>query len=121
MLVGRRSRATRLFSFLLLSISTLGWASALGSASSAQTQQSSGVAPKTSAEDATSEQQTRPIRSIDLAPLDFRRLSPLRSRDGASHFTVSFFDEDRVLISFESAGVVRRLPGCAKTHDDRVV
>jgi len=62
-----------------------------------------------------------PTRSIDLQPLDFRRLSQLRSRDGAFHLTIDFFDEDRVLITFEGTEMIRRLKSCPKTHDDRIV
>lgn len=80
-----------------------------------------GRAPKAPVQDAAPGQEKAAVSSIDLAPLDFRRLSPLRSRDGAWHFSINFFEEDRALVSFESAGIMRRLPGCPKTHDDRIV
>ena len=62
-----------------------------------------------------------PIRSIDLEPLSFRRLSQLRSRDGAFHLTFNFFDEDHLLLTFEGSEMVRRRRGCPQTHDDRIV
>jgi VWFA-related protein len=78
-------------------------------------------APKAPVPAAPPQQQTTPDRQIDLSRFDFRRVSPLRSRDGAWHFTVSFLDEERLLVSFEGNGVVRRLPGCPRTHEDRIV
>ena len=62
-----------------------------------------------------------PMRSIDLEPLGFRRLSPLRSRDGSFQLTFSFFDEDLLLMTFEGSEMVRRLKNCPPTHDDRIV
>src|SRR2546429_7151073 len=62
-----------------------------------------------------------PMRSIDLEPLGFRRLSPLRSRDGSFQLTFSFFDEDLLLMTFEGSEMVRRHKNCPPTHDDRVV
>jgi len=62
-----------------------------------------------------------PTRRIDLQTLDFRRISQLRGRDGSFHITVDFFDEDRVLVTFEGSEMVRRLRSCPKTHDDRNV
>ena len=62
-----------------------------------------------------------PVRLIDLRPLDYRRPSPLRSRDGGWHLTIHFLDENRLLATFEGTGVVRRLRSCPKSHDDRIV
>ena len=113
MAVSRWVRATflpaSLLPFLLLSLTALCGAGEVGRAAKAPAQDAAPGPEKTLA------------RSIDLASLDFRRLSPLRSRDGAWHFSVNFIEEDRALVSFESAGIMRRLPGCPKTHDDRIV
>lgn len=62
-----------------------------------------------------------PMRSIDLESLSFRRLSPLRGRDGAHHLAFDFFDEDHLLITFEGSEMVRRRRSCPQTHDDRIV
>ena len=63
----------------------------------------------------------KPFHSIDLQALDFRPLSPLSARDGASHLSVDFVDQDRLLVTFEGTGLVRRLKSCPKTHDDRIL
>ena len=70
---------------------------------------------------ATAPKAPDPMRSIDLEPLGFRRLSPLRSRDGSFQLTFSFFDEDLLLMTFEGSEMVRRHRNCPPTHDDRVV
>ncbi len=63
----------------------------------------------------------RPFRTIDLQPLDFRAFSAINSRDGASRITVDFIDQDRLLVTFEGTGLVRRLKACPSTHNDRIV
>src|SRR5437879_722449 len=62
-----------------------------------------------------------PIRSIDLESMNFRRLSPLRSRDGSFHITITFFDENHLLLTYEGPEMVRRQRNCPSTHDDRMV
>src|SRR5262249_31213154 len=64
---------------------------------------------------------TSPVRSINLDNFNFRRLSSLRSRDGAFHLTFSFFDEDHLLLTFEGSDMVRRHRTCPRTHEDRIV
>jgi len=62
-----------------------------------------------------------PPRSIDLSSMKFRGLSRSRSQDGVWHFTLDFIDDDRVLVTFETAALTRRQPNCPRTHDDRIV
>jgi len=102
--------------FLALGFVIPGWATQNGiSPSSATTQE------KQEAQAAPNESAPTPTRSIDLESLNFRRLSPLRSRDGSFHVTFSFFDESHLLLTYEGPEMVRRQPTCPRTHDDRIV
>jgi VWFA-related protein len=80
-----------------------------------------GVATEVTGLDAVTKDEAAGARSLDLLPLAFRRLSSLRSRDSQWHVTVDFFDEERVLVTFEGTEMMRRLRSCPKTHDDRIV
>jgi len=88
------------------------------------TKDATGVAPAKSETQPASPSDSlkaSPVRSINLDNLNFRRLSPLRSRDGAFHLTFSFFDEDHLLLTFEGSDMVHRHRTCPKTHEDRIV
>jgi len=108
------------------------WASLFGllfslaPASIAQnTNDSTGVAPAKSetrpVPASDSAKAVTPVHSINIDNLNFRRLSSLRSRDGAFHLAFSFFDEDHLLLTFEGSDMVRRHRTCPRTHEDRIV
>jgi VWFA-related protein len=61
------------------------------------------------------------FQTINLDSMNFRRLSPLRSRDGSFHVAINFFDERHLLLTYEGSDMVHRRRTCPRTHDDRIV
>jgi len=116
----RRTRALGIFVLLLPSSASLSWGAGNKDEKNASVQTSSNQATA-QLNPAPGVPSLGPARSVDLQPLDFRRLSQLRSRDGSYHIATAFFDENRLLITFEGTEMVRRLKSCPKTHDDRIV
>jgi VWFA-related protein len=122
MIVSRWAWAAAAGLCLWFSATTFGWTRQSPTTSETTTDQGIRQPPATAASEPPPESKAPvPFRSINLDPLNFRRLSPLRSRDGAFHLALNFFDEDRLLLTFESPDIVRRQRNCPPTHDDRIV
>ena len=115
-IVSRWTSCAAFVSCLWLASSLFGWTQTVASPSGTS-------APSNKTQESSSAELPAPalVRSIDLTPLGFRRISQLRGRDGAFHLTFDFFDQDRLLLTYEGSELVRRLRTCPRTHDDRIV
>ncbi len=63
----------------------------------------------------------RPATQIDLSSVGYEQFSQMARRSGAANVSLDFIDRDHVLFTFNSKKLVRRLPDCPPTHDDRMV
>src|SRR5882757_7428486 len=98
--------------FLLIAAAFCGAASGGKNGSHNSAVATLGATTESAGPDVVAKEEAAGPRSLDLLPLAFRRLSSLRSRDSQWHVTVDFFDEERVLVTFEGTEMMRRLRSC---------
>lgn len=63
----------------------------------------------------------KPTTEIDLSAWGFRGLPSLERFTLRGNVTVNFLDSNRLLITFDARKLMRRLPECPPTHQDRII